>query len=216
LADLGGEALFLQADVSQAAQVEAMVKSTVQRFGRLDCAFNNAATLEVGSFQRLADFSEQEFDQHLALNLKSVWLCMKFQIQHMLTQDTGGAIVNTSSVNGLGGVAQGGLYAAAKAGVLGLTKSAALEYASHNIRVNAIVAGGFRTAMLEGVFAQMSGGDPEAAAAIESQISHMVPLGRIGRPEEAAEAVLWLCSPSASYMTGNSLIVDGGFTAPYR
>ncbi len=216
LVKLGAEAWFLQTDVSQAEQVEALIKATVERFGQLDCAFNNAATLEIGSFQRLADFSEQEFDQHLALNLKSVWLCMKFQIQQMLSQGSGGAIVNTSSVNGLGGVAQGGLYAAAKAGVLGLTKSAALEYASQNIRVNALVAGGFRTPMLENVFAQMSGGDPAATGAIEAQVAQMVPLGRIGQPEEAAQAVLWLCSPGASYMTGNSLILDGGFTAPYR
>ena len=216
LAELGGDALFLQTDVSQPDQVEALVNGALDRFGQIDCAFNNAATLEVGSFRPLADFSEEEFDQHLTLNLKSVWLCMKHQIRQMLKQDAGGAIVNTSSVNGLGGVAHGSLYSAAKAGVLGLTKSAALEYAPQNIRVNALVAGGFRTAMLEGVFEQMSGGDPAAVAAIEAQVAQMVPQGRIGQPEEAAEAALWLCSQAASYVNGHSMIVDGGFTAPYR
>lgn len=213
---LGGEVAFLQTDVSRAEDVESLVQTSVERFGRVDYAFNNAATLEVGSFRRLAEFSEEEFDQHLAFNLKSVWLCMKYQIQQMLQQGRGGVIANTSSVNGLGGVAHGALYAAAKAGVLGLTKSAALEYASKGIRVNALVAGDFRTPMLEGVFAQMGGGDPGAADAVAAQLEQMVPLGRIGRPEEAAETVLWLCSDSSSYVTGHSMIVDGCVTATYR
>lgn len=213
LADLGAEAEFIPTDVSRGDQVEALVRRTVERFGRLDCAFNNAAALEVGVFKPSADFSEDEFDQHLAVNLKSVWLCMKHQITQMLRQGTGGAIVNTSSLNGLGGVAHNALYAAAKAGVLGLTKSAAQEYAKHGIRINALVAGGFRTPMLEGVFERVSPQDPSAA---EAGLSQMVPLGRIGEPEEAANAVLWLCSEAASYVIGHSLIVDGGVTAPFR
>jgi NAD(P)-dependent dehydrogenase (short-subunit alcohol dehydrogenase family) len=210
---LGARAEFVRADVSRAAEVEALVKRTVERFGRLDCAFNNAAAIDVGAFKATAEFSEAEFDAHLALNLKSVWVCMKHEIAQMLQQGSGGAIVNTSSINGLGGVAQNALYAAAKAGVLGLTKSAAQEYAARGIRVNALVAGGFRTPMLEGAFRLFSPRDPAAA---EAEFARLVPLGRIGRPEEAADAVLWLCSDSASYVTGHSLIVDGGVTAPFR
>lgn len=213
LESLGAQAEFVPTDVSEADQVEGLVRQTVERFGRLDCAFNNAAAINVGVFKPSADFSEQEFDRHLDLNLKSVWLCMKHEIRQMLRQETGGAIVNTSSINGLGGVAHNALYAAAKAGVLGLTKSAAQEYAKQGIRINALVAGGFRTPMLEGVFTRMSPQDPSAA---EAAFAQFVPLGRIGRPEEAAAAVLWLCSEAASYVTGHSMIVDGGTTAPFR
>lgn len=213
LQDLGADADFIPTDVSQSDQVQALVRQTVERFGRLDCAFNNAATVSVGVFKPTAEFSEEEFDRHIALNLKSVWLCMKHQIPQMLRQETGGAIVNTSSINGLGGVPQNAFYAAAKAGVLALSKSAAQECAPQGIRINALVAGGFRTPMLEGVFEQVSPDDPSAA---EVGYAQMVPLGRIGRPEEAAEAVLWLCSDAASYVTGHSMIVDGGVTAPYR
>lgn len=213
LQGLGADAAFFPTDVSRADQVETLVRRTVERFGRLDCAFNNAAAVDVGVFKPTAGFSESEFDRHIALNLKSVWLCMRHQIPQMLRQETGGAIVNTSSINGLGGVPRNAFYAAAKAGVLALSKSAAQEYAPQGIRVNALVAGGFRTPMLEGVFEQVSPDDPAAA---EAGYAQMVPLGRIGRPEEAAEAVLWLCSEAASYVTGHSLIVDGGVTAPYR
>ena len=135
----------------------------------------------------------------------------------MLSQDPpGGAIVNTSSVNGLGGVPQVSFYAAAKAGVLALTKSAALEYARQGIRVNALVAGGFETPALESVFERVGGGNPEARQAMLKAYEDRIALGRIGRPEEAAEAVLWLCSGAASYITGHSMIVDGGWTAATR
>jgi NAD(P)-dependent dehydrogenase (short-subunit alcohol dehydrogenase family) len=210
---LGGEAEFFPTDVSSAAEVEKLVTATVDVFGRLDCAFNNAGTLEVGAHTPLVDLSEADFDRSLALNLKSVWLCMKHEIRVMLRQGGGGAIVNTSSVNGLGGVAGGSAYASAKAGILALTKSAAQENAAGGIRVNALVAGGFRTPMLEGVFEQVAGGDPIAVVAAAAQVSQMVPLGRIGNPAEAAEAAVWLCSESASYVTGHSMIVDGGLTA---
>jgi NAD(P)-dependent dehydrogenase (short-subunit alcohol dehydrogenase family) len=212
----GGVATFVPADVSRAGDVEALIEKTVATYGRLDCAFNNAASVEE-PFAMTADFDEDQFDRSIALNLKSVWLCMKQEILQMLRQDQpGGAIVNTSSVNGLGGVPQASLYAAAKAGVLALTKSAALEYARQGIRVNALVAGGFRTPMLEGVFDRVSGGNPEAREAIIKKYEDMVALGRIGRPEEAAQAVLWLCSGAASYVTGHSMIVDGGWTAATR
>ena len=212
----GGIAVFVPADVSLGEQVESLVKAAVDTFGRLDCAFNNAAAVEE-PLAPTADFTERQFDRSLALNLKSVWLCMRQEIRQMQAQEpSGGVIVNTSSVNGLGGAPQASLYAAAKAGVLALTKSAALEYARQGIRVNALVAGAFLTPMLEGVFERVSGGNPETKEAIGKRYGDMVALGRIGRPEEAAAAVLWLCSPGASYVTGHSMIVDGGWTAAMR
>jgi NAD(P)-dependent dehydrogenase (short-subunit alcohol dehydrogenase family) len=213
LQELGANAEFVPTDVSRFDQVRALLNRAVERFGRLDCAFNNAAAIEVGVFKPTAAFSEEEFDQHIALNLKSVWLCMKYEIEQMLRQGNGGAIVNTSSVNGLGGVVENALYAAAKAAVLGLTKSGAQDYAKDGIRINALVPGGFRTPMLNGVFKQVSPQDPAAA---EARFAKMIPLGRVGTPEEAAEAVLWLCSDASSYVTGHSLIVDGGLTSSFR
>jgi NAD(P)-dependent dehydrogenase (short-subunit alcohol dehydrogenase family) len=209
---LGGEGIFVRADISKPDEVEALMARAVSAYGRIDCAFNNAAT--EGGMKLTADFDEDDFDDIINVNLKGVWLCLKHEIRQMLRQSpAGGAIVNTSSINGLGGVAQGALYATTKAGVIALTKSAAQEYAQQGVRVNALVAGGFRTPMLERVFERTSGGDPETARAAEGQLSQMIPLGRIGRPEEAAEAVLWLCSDAASYVTGHSMIVDGGLTA---
>jgi NAD(P)-dependent dehydrogenase (short-subunit alcohol dehydrogenase family) len=212
---LGGEGLFLRTDVSNSLDLENLVSSTVSRYGRLDIAFNNAAT--VGEFGMTADLDEEEFDRATTYNLKSVWLCMKHEIRAMLRQaPAGGAIVNTSSINGFGGVPRSAFYAMAKAGVLALTKSAALEYASQGIRINALVAGPFRTPMLEGVMDTMAGADPKMRQAVESRYQEMIPAGRIGIPEEAAQTVLWLCSDAASYVTGHSMVVDGGVTAPYR
>lgn len=208
----GGQAVFVRADMGRSADVAKLVPRTVKAYGRLDCAFNNAAT--EGTQKLTADFTDKEYDEILRVNLKAVWLLMKDQIRQMLQQQpAGGAIVNTSSINGLGGVAGGALYAATKAGVIALTKSAAQEYARQGIRVNALVAGGFDTPMLRRVFERAGGGDPAQAKAVEEQISQLVPLHRIGRPEEAAQAVLWLCSDAASYVTGHSMIVDGGLTA---
>ena len=213
LVALGAEAEFVPADVSKAGDVERLVARTVERFSRLDCAFNNAGNLDAGAFKATADFTEEEFDAHLAANLKSVWLSMRHEIGPMRAQGGGGPSVNASSVNGLGGVALNALYAASKAGILALTKSAAQEYAADGIRVNALAAGGFRTPMLEGVFARVSPEDPGAA---EKGFAALVPLGRIGTPEEAAEAVLWLSSDASSYVTGHTLVVDGGMTSPFR
>ena len=214
--EAGGEARFVRADVSRAADVAALVAEAVTTYGRLDAAFNNAAT-EDGAFALTADFTEEQFDRAISANLKSVWLCMQHEIRQMLAQSPpGGAIVNTSSVNGLGGAPGGALYSAAKAGILALTKSAAQEYATQAIRVNALVAGAFRTPMLEHVFERVGGGSPEGAAAVEARYTERVPLQRIGRPEEAAAAAVWLCSDAASYLTGHSLIVDGGMTASVR
>ncbi|HVS00195.1 MAG TPA: glucose 1-dehydrogenase [Thermoanaerobaculia bacterium] len=208
----GGRAIFVRADMAKTADVAKLVPKTVKTYGRLDYAFNNAAT--EGTPNRTAEFTEKEYDEILRVNLKAVWLAMKDQIRQMLQQQpAGGAIVNTSSINGLGGVAGGALYAATKAAVISLSKSAAQEYAQQGIRVNALVAGGFDTPMLRRVFERAGGGDPAQAKAVEEQISQMVPLRRIGLPEEAAQAVLWLCSDAASYVTGHSMIVDGGLTA---
>jgi NAD(P)-dependent dehydrogenase (short-subunit alcohol dehydrogenase family) len=212
----GGEARFVQADVSLAGDVDRLLRETIAGYGRLDAAFNNAATAD-GAFALTADFNEDQFDTALSFNLKSVWLCMKAEIRQMLAQTpAGGAIVNTSSVNGLGGAPGGALYSAAKAGVLALTKSAAQEYANKGIRVNALVAGAFRTPMLEHVLDVAGGGTTEGRQAVEAQYAGLSPLRRIGEPGEAAAAAVWLCSDAASFVTGHSMIVDGGMTASTR
>jgi NAD(P)-dependent dehydrogenase (short-subunit alcohol dehydrogenase family) len=204
---------FVAADVSQPGDVERLVRTTVDAFGHLDFAFNNAASIEPREFKPTADLTEDEFDRAYQLNLRSVWLCMKHELAQMVRQRSGGAIVNTSSINGLGGCAFAAPYAIAKAGVLALTKSAAQEYAAHGIRVNAIVAGAFDTPMLRSAMERQTGGDPAKVREAEKAYEGFVPLRRIGKPEEAAAAAVWLCSADASYVTGNSLIVDGGMTA---
>jgi NAD(P)-dependent dehydrogenase (short-subunit alcohol dehydrogenase family) len=213
LRQAGLDVRFVQADVSQSVQVKSLIAQTVEQFGRLDCAFNNAAVLDKNT--RTADFSEADFDAEVASNLKSVWLCMKYELQQMLqTQEPrGGVIVNTSSVNGLRGARGAALYSMSKAGILRLTKSAAQEYAADGIRVNALVAGGFDTELLHNAVGQAVGGDAEKIEAVLKGFVGMVPAGRIGRPEEAAQAALWLCSDAASYVTVPSMIVDGGLTA---
>lgn len=212
----GGNAVFVPADVSKAHDVERLVSRAVETFGRLDYAFNNAANTD-GSIGPLTELTEEDFEQSIATNLKSVWLGMKYEIRQMLKQEPkGGAIVNTSSGNGLGGCPQASFYAASKAGVIALSKSAAWEYAKEGIRVNALVAGGFHTPMLEGSMDRASGGDPEARKAVEARWNTMIASGRIGDPAEAAAAVLWLCSDASSYVVGHSLIVDGGLTALWR
>jgi NAD(P)-dependent dehydrogenase (short-subunit alcohol dehydrogenase family) len=213
---LGGEVFFVATDVSKSNEVEALVQKTVEWFGRLDCAVNNAATY-TGAFLLTADFTEQEFDHTMAVDLKGVWLGMKFQIKQMLAQNPpGGAIVNTSSVNGLGGASMGALYSAAKAGILGLSKSAALEYGTRGIRINALAAGAFDTPMLSNVFDRSTGGNPEARKKAEEAFKAMVALGRIGDPREAGEVIAWLCSDAASYVTGHTMIADGGLSARFR
>ncbi len=213
----GGTALFVGVDVSRSDEVKILFEETIKAFGRLDCAFNNAASVDAGEVVRTADLSDDQFDSSIGMNLKSIWLCMRQEIRQMLSQEPrGGVIVNTSSVNGLGGAPFGSLYSAAKAGILGLTKSAALEYSRENIRVNALVAGAFRTPMLDGAIELFSKGNPAIREKIEQRYKDLTAVGRVGNPEEAAEAALWLCSDAASYVTGNSMIVDGGLTAPWR
>jgi NAD(P)-dependent dehydrogenase (short-subunit alcohol dehydrogenase family) len=209
----GGTALFVRADVSRVQEVRALVEQTVSKYGRLDCAVNNAAAMW-NEQRRTADFSEEDFDREVNGNLKSVWLCMRFELEQMLKQERpGGTIVNVSSVNGLGAAPGAAFYSMAKAGILALTKAAAMEYAREGIRVNALVAGAFNTPMLSKAIEQAAGGDTEKRKVIEQRFLSLVPLRRIGRPEEAAEAAAWLCSEASSYVTGHSMIVDGGWTA---
>jgi NAD(P)-dependent dehydrogenase (short-subunit alcohol dehydrogenase family) len=198
----GGEAIFVKADVSKAAEVEAMVNKAVETYGRLDCTFNNAGV--EGVFATTADCTEETWDRVITINLKGVWLCMKYEIAQMLKQG-GGTIVNTASVAGLVGGALMPAYVASKHGVVGLTRTAALEYAKSGIRVNAVCPGAIRTPMMERGIALR----PE----FEGQALAAEPIGRMGRPEEIAEAVAWLCSEAASFVTGHAMAVDGGMVA---
>lgn len=197
----GYAALAVRCDVADDAQVEAMVAKTVATFGRLDVAYNNAGVQNV--LAETADASREDYDRVMSINLGGVWSCMKFELQQMRKQGSG-AIVNCSSLGGLVGGAERGNYHAAKHGVLGLTKSAALEYAARGVRVNAICPGLIWTPMADQMVAS---GQGEALDALLSA----VPMGRHGKPEEIADVVLWLCSDASSYVTGQSISVDGGF-----
>lgn len=196
----GGEARFIEVDVSKASAVEAMVAGTVEHYGRLDCAVNSAGIqIETGL---VADLEEALFDRTIAVNQKGVFLCLKYEIRQMLKQG-GGAIVNIASAAGLRPFARMSIYTSSKFGVVGLTRTAAIEYASSGIRINAICPGGINTPMLQGSLAR----DPELTR------GGGAPAGRIGEPEEIAQAALWLCSPQASYVYGVLLPVDGGHVA---
>jgi len=199
-----GEVLCVETDVSKADQVEALIKETVKTFGRLDIAFNNAGI--EGDQASTADYTEDAWNQVLSINLTGTWLCMKYEIQLMLRQEGGGVIVNMSSILGKVGFANAPAYVASKHGVIGLTKAAALEYATEGIRVNAVCPGFIETPMLEraGILA-----DPE----LYEQIVSLHPLNRLGQPGEIAEVVLWLCSDAASFVTGHALLADGGYVA---
>lgn len=199
----GGQALAVQVDVTQGSSVQARVAAAVAGFGRLDAAFNNAGVELEGVATAEAD--EDLFDRTIAVNLRGVFLCMKYQIRQMLAQGGAGAIVNTASVAGLVGAATMPAYTASKHGVVGITKAAALEYARRGIRINAVCPGVVRTAMTERAIAQR----PEREAAIAS----LHPMGRIAEPAEIAAAALWLCSPAASFVTGQAWAVDGGMVA---
>lgn len=207
ISENGGEATFVQVDVTNATAVEAMIATTVETYGRLDCAYNNAGIsgTGIGGAQRAltADYPEERWHQVLAINLTGVWLCMKYELQHMLTQG-GGAIVNTASVAGLIGLPSASAYVASKHGVVGLTKTAALEYAKHGIRVNCVCPGYIQTPMTA---PGMQDSD-RMALMIASE-----PIGRMGNPEEVAETVTWLCSDAASFVTGHAMTVDGGYMA---
>jgi NAD(P)-dependent dehydrogenase (short-subunit alcohol dehydrogenase family) len=198
----GGDGLFVKTDVSLAAEVQALVRKTVGKFGRLDIAFNNAGI--EGNWIPIAEQSEEDWDRTIDINLKGVWLCLKYEIQQMLKQGGGGAIVNMSSVAGLIGSAGAATYIASKHGVMGLTKSAALETARSGIRINAVCPAVIETPMGERLF-----GEPE----FRKFAVGLHPIGRFGTPEEIAEGVLWMCSDRASFMTGQSLVLDGGLLA---
>jgi len=203
--EAGGEAIYVQADVSRAADVEAMVNRAVQAYGRLDCAHNNAGVSGGGRRAPMHEYSEEDWDRIIGINLKGVWLCMKYEVPQMLRQG-GGAIVNTASIMGLvGSWSRNIAYNASKHGVVGLTKTAALEYAQSGIRINAVCPGYIRTPILDPLLSS----NPE----IEGQIIARHPIGRLGRPEEIAEAVVWLCSDAASFVTGHTMTVDGGYVA---
>jgi NAD(P)-dependent dehydrogenase (short-subunit alcohol dehydrogenase family) len=198
---VGSEAIFVKTDVSRAMDVEALVRKTLEAYGRLDCAVNNAGT--ANEWGLLHEASEETWDHVIHINLKGVWLCMKYEIPPMLKQG-GGVIVNISSIMGLVGHIHKPIYAASKHGVIGLTKSAALQYAKFGIRVNAVCPGWIRTPITESRL-----NDPES----RERMIATIPLGRVGSPEEVAEAVVWLCSEAASFVTGHTLLVDGGFMA---
>jgi NAD(P)-dependent dehydrogenase (short-subunit alcohol dehydrogenase family) len=198
----GGEGLFVRADVSKTAEVEALVQRVVERFGRLDVAFNNAGI--EGVWVPIVRQSEEDFDRTININLKGVWLSLKYEIKQMLKQGGGGAIVNMASTMGLVGSAGAAAYSASKHGVIGLTKAVALETARSGIRINALCPAAIETSMSERLF-----GAPQVHKAVVGR--H--PIGRFGKPSEVAEAVVWMCSDRASFMTGQSLVLDGGFLA---
>ncbi|MDH4383492.1 MAG: glucose 1-dehydrogenase [Gammaproteobacteria bacterium] len=199
----GGKVHFHPTNVTQASAVEAAVAEAVSRFGRLDGAFNNAGI--DGGFTNTIKMTEEAFDQTIAVNLKGVWLCMKYQIEQFLAQGSGGAIVNTASVAGLVGTRGGIAYCASKHGVVGMTKCAALDFSRKKIRVNAVCPGLIKTPMLEHM-AEITGVSVEAYANQE-------PVGRLGEPREIGDTVAFLLSEDSSFITGVALPVDGGWTA---
>jgi NAD(P)-dependent dehydrogenase (short-subunit alcohol dehydrogenase family) len=200
--EVGAQGVFVKADVSKAQDVESMISKAVEHFGRLDCAFNNAGIGGAGKLTH--EYSEEEWNRVIATNLTGVWLCMRAEITQMLKQGKG-VIVNTSSIMGLTGAIRVPAYTAAKHGVAGLTKAAALEYGRHGIRVNAVCPAPIYTPLLMSAF--------EKRPDIEQRYARSEPMKRLGQPEEVGEAVAWLCSDRASYVTGLPMPVDGGYMA---
>ena len=202
--EAGGDAILVHADVSKPEDTQAMVAQAVEAFGSLDCAFNNAGISGGRDRHLTADYLEEDWDRVISINLKGVWLCMKAEIPKMVEQG-GGAIVNTASIMGLIASPGSVAYMAAKHGVVGLTKAAALEYATAGVRVNAVCPGYINTPLVRPLFDTHEG--------FEERVVSRHPLGRLGEPSEIAEAVVWLSSDSASFVTGHSMPIDGGYTA---
>ncbi len=200
--ELGGTAIFVRCDVSKTADVAAMVSQTVNAFGKIDFAVNNAGI--EGQTASSHECTEENWDKTININLKGVWLCMKHEIPVMLKHGKG-AIVNVASIAGLIGFPGLPAYVVSKHGIVGLTKTASLEYAKQGIRINAVCPGVIKTAMVD----RITGEDKT----VEKQYEDMEPVGRMGQPEEVAEAIIWLCSDSASFVTGNAMAVDGGWIA---
>ncbi len=194
----GGEGLFVKTDVTQPAELEALVKTTVEAYGRLDWAFNNAGSGKPGA---IVDLAEADWDYEIDSNLKSIWLCMKSEIPAMKASG-GGAIVNMASQGALLGTANYGAYGAAKAGVIALSRAAAAEHSADRIRINSVSPGAVNTDLWA-----------NAPPAMLAQVAAGIPLQRIGAPEDIAAAVVWLCSEGAAFVTGHNLVIDGGFTA---
>jgi NAD(P)-dependent dehydrogenase (short-subunit alcohol dehydrogenase family) len=195
----GGDARFIRADVGRRADVESLITQTVAAHGRLDFAVNNAG-IEGPAFVPIADYPEEAWDEVLNTNLKGLWLCMKYEIPHLLKQP-GAAIVNVSSVGGVNGSALGGAYHASKHGVIGITRAAAVEYGAKGLRVNAVAPGSFHTDLSHRLF----------STAMHDAVAASSPMGRWGNLEEIASAVVWLCSPGAGFVNGHTLAVDGGY-----
>jgi len=204
ITDAGGEARFIQADVSKSDGIVELIDQTVETYGRLDCALNNAGT--EGKFAPITELTETDWDHTILVNLKAVWLCMKYEIAQMLKQGNGGVIVNTSSWLAKGGLNGSTIYSASKGGLDGMVRPAALEYASQGIRINNINPGIIDTEMLHRFF------NPEDENA-KPFINH-IPSQRLGTSAEVAETVLWLCSNAASYVTGQTIMVDAGYAIP--
>ena len=202
LVSAGHKAIAVRCNVADEAEVAAMIEQTVSTFGLLDAAYNNAGVQSPAV--ETADASGEEFERVNAINLRGVWNCMKYELRQMREQGSG-AIVNCSSIGGLIGLPGRAIYHASKHGVIGLTKSAALEYASRGIRINAVCPGTIETPMVADMMAKES-------ITMEDMVRDQ-PIGRLGRPEEIAAAVLWLCSPGAGFVIGHALVVDGGYTA---
>ncbi len=199
--EAGAEATFVRCDVSQPQEIEKLINAVVATYGRLDCAVNNAGI--AGASAPTADYPLDSWNKVIAINLTAPWLCMKYEIPHMLKQGKG-AIVNMASILGTTGFATSSAYVAAKHGLIGATKTAALEYSAHGIRINAVCPGFIETPMLT------NAGLNEAT---HKYISSLHPIGRMGKPEEIAAMVLWLCSDASSFVTGAAMLVDGGYTA---
>ncbi len=203
LTDKGLKAAAYQCDVSDEQQVEQMIAWIVQQYGRLDCAFNNAG---VQTPQKpMAEISYDEFDRTVAVDLKGVWNCMKFEIEQMLKQEDKGCIVNTSSQGGITGFPGQAAYIACKHAIIGLTRTASIDYAAKGIRINAVLPGVILTPMAKDII--------KRNPAMEAELVRDIPKGRMGEPYEIAHAVMWLCSPYASFVDGAAVSVDGGFTA---